>query len=30
MAFVLFCNFEPLSGYEGMPFEKAESGTKIS
>jgi uncharacterized protein YbcC (UPF0753/DUF2309 family) len=22
MAFVFFCNFEPLSGYEGMPFEK--------
>jgi hypothetical protein len=23
MAFVLFRNFKPLSGYEGMPFEKA-------
>jgi hypothetical protein len=22
LAFVFFCNFEPLSGYEGMPFEK--------
>jgi uncharacterized protein YbcC (UPF0753/DUF2309 family) len=23
MAFVFFRNFKPLSGYEGMPFEKA-------
>jgi hypothetical protein len=29
MAFVFFCNFEPLSGYEGMPFEKVNQARKL-
>jgi hypothetical protein len=29
MAFVFFCNFEPLSGYEGMPLKSSKSGTKF-